>query len=152
MQAGTSNACFSTLSGVWVNVWVDVTKADHAHILYSQILARQLWQAEWDEDTNKLQSLLDQGADPNHEVFWSEEWIYVSRDDQASKLRNRLPPLHVACKYGELERVKVLVQGGADTEKGDAILNLTPLQQAIFGGQEQVVEYLTKEVKCKIGE
>ena len=119
-----------------------MTNADHAHILCSEGLARDLWQAVWDMNIDKVQELLDQGADPNHEIYWSDEWI--SRD--------RLPLLHSACYYGELENVKVLIQGGADTEKGDSTFYLTPLQQAIYEGEKEVMEYLTKEVKCKVGE
>ena len=94
------------------------------------------------EDTHEVQSLLDQGADPNHEIFWSKDWLSKNN-----------PPLHTACIKGDLEIVKILIQsGGADADRDDLIFNLTPLQHAIFKGNKQVVEYMTKDVKCKVGE
>ena len=94
-----------------------------------------------DEDIDKVQSLLNGGADPNHKIFWSANWI-----------SKNYPPLHTACIKGNLEVVQVLIlKGQADAGKGDFTFNLTPLQHACLEGNKQVVEYLTKEVKCKIG-
>ena len=114
------------------------------HTFNSEKLARDLWKAVryMYIDTEEVQSLLDQGADPNHESYWSEEWTS----------RKRLPPLHSACVRGYVRKVKVLIQRGADTNKGDPIFNLTPLQRACLAHRKQVVEYLNKEVKCKVGE
>ena len=114
------------------------------HTSYSERLARELWEAVYGfgDRVAGVQSLLDKGADPNHEIYWSEEWMS----------RKKLPPLHLACERGKLERVKVLIERGANTDKADSIFNLTPLQRACLGGGKQVVEYLTKEVKCKLGE
>ena len=114
------------------------------HTPYSERLARELGEAVYYyyDPTKQLESLLDKGADPNHELYWSEEWMS----------EKRLPPLHAACERGELEKVKVLIERGASTDKADSTLNLTPLQRACLKGMKQVVEYLTKEVKCKLGE
>ena len=112
------------------------------HTPYSERLARELRVAVSYRGIGEVQSLLDEGADPNHDLYWSEEWMS----------RKKLPPLHAACEDGNLERVKVLIKRGANTDKADCIFNLTPLQRACFAGEKQVVEYLTKEVKYKLGE
>ena len=114
------------------------------HTSYSERLARDLWYAVYSfgDRAGEVQSLLDEGADPNHELYWSEEWMSS----------NLLPPLHIACEGGYLKDVKVLIKRGANTDKADYLFNLTPLQRAFLQGRKQVVEYLTKEVKCKLGE
>ena len=113
------------------------------HTSYSDWLARKLWKAVYKigDSVDGVQSLLDEGADPNHELYWSEEWMS----------KKWLPPLHAACERGKLKKVKVLIERRANTDKADSIFNLTPLQRAFLEGRKQVVEYLTKEVKCKLG-
>ena len=102
------------------------------HTSYSERLARDLWNAvySYGDSVDGVQSLLDKGADPNHELYWSEEWMRWKW----------LPPLHTACEDGYLEKVKVLIERGANTDKADSIFNLTPLQRACLKGQKQVVE------------
>ena len=99
-------------------------------------LAEDLWTAVVDNDVTKVRSLLGQGADPNHQFYWSDEWA--------------LPPLHEACLQGYLEIVKTLVTHGARTDKGDGTNNMTPLHWACEGGHKEVVQYL-KEVGCSTG-
>ena len=75
--------------------------------MYSERLARDLWEAVLRDNIPKVQSLLKQGADPNHHQYWRKEWLdrwwYTG-----------LPPLHTACQRGNLEIVKLLIdQGGA---------------------------------------
>ena len=67
-------------------------------------LAEDLYKAVYNNDVTKVRSLLRQGADPNHQLYWSDEWAY------------ELPPLHRACLMGYLEIVKTLVTHGAHTE------------------------------------
>ncbi|XP_064407428.1 protein phosphatase 1 regulatory subunit 12A-like [Halichondria panicea] len=98
-------------------------------------LARDLWQAVDNNDVTKVRSLLGQGADPNHQLYWSDEWA----DD---------PPLHRACWEGYLEIVKTLVTHGARTDKGDGRYNRTPLHWACMGVYKEVVQYLIEEVGC----
>ncbi len=69
-------------------------------------LAVDLWQAVQDDDVSKVRSLLRQGEDPNHQFYWSDEWVEG-------------PPLHTACYEGYLEIVKTLITHGARTNKGD---------------------------------
>ncbi len=100
-------------------------------------LARDLWQAVVNNDVTKVRSLLGQRADPNHQLYWSDEWTD--------------PPLHMACWWGYLEIVKTLVTHGARTDKGGGILNRTPLHWACEGGHKEVVQYLIEEVGCSTG-
>ncbi len=101
-------------------------------------LAEDLWQAVDNDDVIKVRSLLGQGADPNHQLYWSIEWA------------DKYPPLHWACWEGYLEIVKTLVTHGARTDKGGRRTNRTPLHYACWGGHKEVVQYL-KEVGCSTG-
>ncbi|XP_064407175.1 uncharacterized protein LOC135351907 isoform X2 [Halichondria panicea] len=98
-------------------------------------LARDLWQAVNYSNVIKVRSMLGQGADPNHQLYWSDKWA------------DKQPPLHLACWRGYLEIVKTLVTHGARTDKGGGSENMTPLHWACWGGHKEVVQYL-KEVGC----
>ncbi|XP_064387909.1 alpha-latroinsectotoxin-Lt1a-like isoform X2 [Halichondria panicea] len=99
-------------------------------------LAYDLWNVSY-HDVVKVKSLLGQGADPNHQLYWSEKWYWE-------------PPLHTACKWGRLEIVKTLVTHGARTDKGDGGDNMTPLHWACRGDCIEVVKYFIREVGCSI--
>ncbi len=124
-------------------------------------LAKDLWEAVNNNVNNndviKVRSLLGRGADPNHQLYWSDEW-------------NEDPPLHWACRWGLLEIVKMLVTHGARTDKGAGRNNMiplhahgartvkgagrnniTPLHYACYGGHKEVVKYLIQEVGCSTG-
>ncbi len=101
-------------------------------------LAKDLWEAVVYRDVIKVRSLLGQGADPNHQLYWSVEW-------------KREPPLHRACSKGYLEIAKVLVIHGARTDKGGRRDNITPLHYACWGGHKETVEYLIRKVGCSTG-
>ena len=97
-----------------------------------------------------LESLLEEGADPNHKMFWTEE---DSKWDIG-----KLPPLHRACKNAvDIEIIKALVDGGADLEKGDKLHGMTPLHWACETEllaefpHKPVVEFLTMQHKCNLG-
>ncbi len=104
-------------------------------------LAEDLYKAVHNNDVTKVRSLLGQGADPNHQLYWNDEW--------ADEWVDKRPPLHSACFRGYLEIVKTLVTHGARTDKGDRI-DMTPLHWACYGGHKEVVQYL-KEVGCSTG-
>ncbi len=96
----------------------------------------------WAVDTRdviKVRSLLGQGADPNHQLYWSKEWT------------DKVPPLHRACLVGHVEMVKTLVTHGARTDKGSGMFNKTPLHYACQEGHKEVVQYLIQEVGCSTG-
>ncbi len=104
-------------------------------------LAKDLWEAVLHKDVIKVRSLLGQGADPNHQLYWSDEWWNKAKE----------PPLHMACRPGNLEIVKTLVTHGARTDKVDGTYNRTPLHWACWEGQKEVVNYLIQELGCSTG-
>ena len=105
-------------------------------------LARDLYEAVENDDVSKVRSVLGQGANPNHQLYWSEE--------RTKKLYN-CPPVHLACYTGYLEITRALVSGGADIEKGDRVTGLTAFHYACYGGHMETVVYLAQEVTCRIG-
>ncbi len=102
-------------------------------------LAKDLWEAVYNDDVIKVRSLLGRGADPNHQLYWSVEWRYKD------------PPLHQACDKRYLEIVKTLVNHGARTDKGGGRNNRTPLHNACQEGHKEMVKYLIQEVGCSTG-
>ena len=104
--------------------------------------------AVYDGDVDRVRALLQQGADPNHPVYWTEAWR--DRKLQGGSARN--PPLRTACWLGMLEIAKLLVQHGADIDRGSGRSNATPLHLACFKGHKEVVDYLIREAGCKVGE
>ncbi len=103
-------------------------------------LARDLWKAVDYKDVSKVRSVLEQGANPNHQLYWSEEWN-----------KKGLPPVHLACSWGYLEITRALVSGGADIEKGDEGSGMTAFHWACGRGHIETVVYLSQEMKCRIG-
>ena len=103
-----------------------------------------------DSNTDKVQSLLDQGANPNHDIYWSENWMNLESGGWIVTVRQ--PPLHTASYKGNLKIVEVLVQRGASVNKGDGRIKRTPLHQACSKGHTQIVEYLIMEARCDAGE
>ena len=103
-----------------------------------------LWEAVRDNDFIKVRSLLKQGANPNHQLYWSEEWY-------GSLFKDRLPPVQTACYNGYLKITRALVSGGADIEKGDGRYGMTAFHCACEGGHIEIVVYLSQYVKCCIG-
>ncbi len=105
-------------------------------------LAKDLWEAVDNDDVIKVRFLLGRGADPNHQLHWSVEWIRYKDH----------PPLHRACYKGYLEIVKTLVTHGARTDKGGGGRNnRTPLHYACQEGHKETVKYLIQEVGCSTG-
>ncbi len=100
-----------------------------------------LWEAV---DVSKVRSLLIRGADPNHQLYWSRDWYSFTK-------KWRLPPLHEACRKGNLDITRALVSGGADVEKGDGIGGMTAFHWACVRGHMEIVVYLSQDVKCRIG-
>ena len=86
---------------------------------------------------------MGQGANPNHQLYWSEEW----------NKKIELPPVHLACGRGYQEITRALVSGGANIEKGDGDgrWGRTAFHWACRGGHMETVVYLSQEMKCRIG-
>ena len=91
-----------------------------------------------------MRSVLKQGANPNHQLYWNEEWCDVFK-------KNKRPPVHRACLEGYLEITRALVSGGADIEKGDGRWGETAFHGACRRGHMETVVYLSQEMKCRIG-
>ena len=117
-------------------------------IVYSERLADDLWVAVYDDDIHRVRTLLQQGANLSHPLYWREEWF----NREYGSLAYRFPPLHSACQNGNLDIVKLLVQSGAGVDVGDGTDNSTPLHLACEEGQKEVAVYLIREAGCKTGE
>ncbi len=100
-----------------------------------------LWEAVENDDVSKVRSVLGQGANPNHQLYWSKEW----------NKKGKFPPVHKACVRGYLEITRALVSGGADIEKGGGALGMTAFHYACWEGHMETVVYLSQEMKCRIG-
>ncbi len=101
-----------------------------------------LWKAVDNDDVSKVRSILGQGANPNHQLYWSKEW---------NQKKGRFLPVHLACYKGYLEITRALVSGGADIEKGSELTDRTAFHYACWGGHMETVVYLSQEMKCHIG-
>ena len=86
--------------------------------------------------------MLGQGADPDHQLYWSREWTGSFGD----------PPLHTASSKGNVSIVKMLIEAGADVDRCGGVVDHTPLHCACVGGSKEVVDYLIREAGCKVGE
>ena len=113
----------------------------------SERLANDLWEAVDNDDFDRVKTLLELGADPNHQKYWNRDWWKKRHGGWNA----RPPPAHTACGNGNLNMLKLLVQHGADISKGDASSNWTVLHHACWGGHKELVVYLTKEAGCKVG-
>ena len=84
---------------------------------------------------------MGQGANPNHQLYWTEDWFWKKR---------RIPPLHEACKNGYLEITIALVSCEADIEVGDG-RGETAFHWACRGGHKEILVYLSQDEKCRVG-
>ena len=103
-------------------------------------MARELHQAVTDGDVGKVKNLLQMNITSSHPLYWSDEW------------NGKWPLLHRACRDGFLDIVKILINSGADVNRGHGNFNMTPLHLACVNGRMDVVSYLIREVGCKVGE
>ena len=113
---------------------------------YSERLARELWKGVDVDNVETVRLLLGQGADPDHQLYWSWEWTSPFNNSHKD------PPLHTACRKGNVSIVKMLIEAGADVDKCNCMLDYTPLHHACSGGHKEVVDYLIREAGCKVGE
>ena len=90
-----------------------------------------------------MKDLLGLGADPSHQLYWSEGW---------TTKRFAYPPLHVACMKGSIEIAKMLVNAGADVNRCEPYSSKTPLHFACEEAHQQMVDYLIREAGYKVGE
>ena len=117
-------------------------------IVYSEKLAEDLWVAADVGNVNRVKTLLQQGANPSHPMYWRKHWW----NQQKRGWPGRYSPLHTACQRGHLEIVKLLIQAGANVDEGDDNFKSTPLHTACGRGQKEVAVDLIREAGCKVGE
>ena len=111
----------------------------HTHTHRTEQLARALLNAVKFMVVSEVIRLLGEGADPNHQWYWDD--------------KDRIPPLHKACRNDNLTIIKLLVNAGADPNRGDGgVFNTTPLHYACENGHKAIVQYLIEDLKCKPGE
>ena len=104
--------------------------------------------AVYDNDIHRVRTLLQQGANLSHPLYWREEWF----NREYGSWTCRSPPLHTASEKGHLEIVKLLLQAGAGVDVGDGKDNSTPLHLACEEGHKEVAVYMIREAGCKVGE
>ena len=90
-------------------------------IVYSERLADDLWVAVDDDNIHRVKTLLQQGANLSHPLYWREEWFNREYGEWAY----RSPPVHTACEKGHLKIVKLLLQAGAGVDVGDGKYSTT---------------------------
>ena len=118
-------------------------------------MAVSLWEAVVADNEEEVSSLLKQGANPDHELFFSEEWV----SSRALDLRFQTHPLLVACINGNLSMVRLLTEKGrvdANRNLSARANQLAPLHMACNCAKEKentldLVRYLTEEAKCNVG-
>ena len=75
------------------------------------------------------------------------------RIDPNTDFRDLLAPIHVACRYGQLSMVKLLLVHRCRADLPSEVYYNTPLHYACFYGQIEVAEFLIKQpgvsVNCK---
>ena len=96
--------------------------------------------AVFEGQISEVLALLEEKADPNHPLFFRNDWGY------------KYPPLHIACAYNKPDLVAALVNSGANVKRVDAICKQTPLHHACASGNKDVVQYLVEDIKCDVGE
>lgn len=87
---------------------------------------QRLWAACFSKDTRQLRELLNTGISPN---FYN----------------SGTTPLVIACLYGTVDTVCLLVEKGADANLVDRLGN-SPLGVACMNGNKEMVEFLAKRV------
>ena len=85
------------------------------------------------QDIDRVRALLQQGAHPNDEYYWSNKLI---------------PPLHTACRDGNLAIVKTLVVAGADYNRRDPVDSRSPLSYAVINLHKDIIHHLVEDLKC----
>ena len=109
--------------------------------------------------TNILRVLMEKGANINAQDKYGYTALHhaaICRNTNAAKsllecgsnvlskfFENKLQPLHLASRRGDLEMIHVLVEAGADIN-GKDIYGATPLHYAIIDGMPDITETLIK--------
>ena len=115
--------------------------------MYSYQLALDPCEAAKQGNIAEVRYLLLKGADLNYNLYRSGRW---TKEDMLIAQR-RLPPLHSARKAGLLKITTLLIEKGADVNRGDGHVLMSPLSLACENGCYKVIKYLAEEGKAKTG-
>lgn len=102
------------------------------------------WAAERG-DVSKASQLLEHGAHPDlltDEEVDGLQALAMLDERYAPKDFEKRPPLSTAALHGHLDVVNLLLEKGADPERHDLSTKWTPINWAIEGGHESVVQVL----------
>ena len=91
---------------------------------------RGIWQAALDGDLAKIKQLAGKNAQT------------VNSKDQSG-----YTALHYACRKGNMEIIRYLVEAGANVNEKTRAGKVTPLQRAAYSGQLETVKYLLGIIK-----
>ena len=107
-----------------------------------------MWEAVAANDEQAVNSLLENGANPDDDLYSTEKWIASIQDNEPH-------PLLVACKNGNLTIIKLLVEKGKvdvnkklSSETGDTVLHTSCGRYSNL----EITKYLIEEAKCVVGE
>ncbi len=123
-----------------------------------QFVDRSLVEASEKSDLNKVQQLLDSGADPNVEDYANHTALYYAAEkghlniaklllDKGAKVNHESgdSALLRACYYGHVDIVKLLIENGADVNAKRSIDDSTPLSFAVHRNHKEIVELLLEK-------
>ncbi len=123
-----------------------------------QFVDRSLVEASEKSDLNKVQQLLDSGADPNVEDYANHTALYYAAEkghfniaklllDKGAKVNHESgdSALLWACHYGHVDIVKLLIENGADVNAKRSIDDSTPLSFAVHRNHKEIVELLLEK-------
>lgn len=120
-----------------------------------QFVDRSLVEASEKGDLNKIQQLLDSGADPNVEDYANHTALYYAAEkghfnivklllEKGAKVDHKSgdSALLWACHYGHVDIVKLLIENGADVNAKRSMDDSTPLSFAVHRNHKEIVELL----------
>ena len=123
-----------------------------------QIVDRSLVEASEKGDLNKVQQLLNSGADPNVEDYANHTALYYAAEkgqfniaklllEKGAKVNHKSgdSALLWACHFGHVDIVKLLIENGADVNAKRSIDNSTPLSFAVHRNHKEIVELLLEK-------
>ena len=123
-----------------------------------QFVDRSLVEASEKGDLNKVQQLLDSGADPNVEDYANHTALYYAAEkghfniaklllEKGAKVDHESgdSALLWACHYGHVDIVKLLIENGADVNAKRSMDDSTPLCFAAYRNHKEIVELLLEK-------
>lgn len=113
--------------------------------IISDLGATALMHATFANETDTIRLLLERKANVNILLSATAEWIEKTRLDPAAEpYEHELSALMVACKFGRLPIVQMLVEAGAEINRVDAE-GRTPLLHAAYNNNIDTEMYLLQQ-------